>query len=124
MCDETSSGLRPPSLFPFETHLGLVLHFSGLHGSFLPGLPWSLLDYLLTSKQKSVHHLLKNFNSFNRLTSYLSLMTIQDLPERIAFLILLFLHHELSGYQRIELDEWILESEEHELLFDDLISRP
>ena len=51
-------------------------------------------------------------------------MTIQDLPERIAFLILLFLHHELSGYQRIELDEWILESEEHELLFDDLISLP
>lgn len=49
-------------------------------------------------------------------------MPINEIPERIGFLILLFLHKQLSDIQRKELDRWILQDVEHELLFDEAIN--
>lgn len=45
-------------------------------------------------------------------------MTIKAIPERIAYLTLLFIHKQLSPTERKELDQWILESEQNEELFD------
>jgi hypothetical protein len=49
-------------------------------------------------------------------------MQIKELPERIGYLILLFLHKQLSQMQRKELDRWILEDEQHEFIFDEAIN--
>lgn len=49
---------------------------------------------------------------------------MKNIPERIAFLVLLFLHKQLSSKERKELDAWILGSEENELLFEKATETP
>jgi hypothetical protein len=46
---------------------------------------------------------------------------IQDTPERIAFLVLLFLHDQLTQAQRGELDAWVGGSRKNLLIFEELI---
>jgi len=45
-------------------------------------------------------------------------MDIAQIPERIAYLILLYLHGKLTPFQREEIDTWLSESEEHAKLFE------
>jgi hypothetical protein len=49
-------------------------------------------------------------------------MSLNEIPERIGYLILLFLHKQLSPAQRRELDRWILQDPEHEIIFDEAIN--
>ena len=49
-------------------------------------------------------------------------MDLKNVPERIAYLILLYLHGKLTAMDRKELDAWILEAYENEILFDDAIN--
>jgi hypothetical protein len=49
-------------------------------------------------------------------------MSIKDIPERIGYLCLLFLHKQLSPLERKELDKWILEDDLHEAIFEDIIN--
>jgi hypothetical protein len=44
-------------------------------------------------------------------------MTVKDLPERIAYLILMYLLGELTPALRDELDSWVAETEDHSRLF-------
>lgn len=44
-------------------------------------------------------------------------MTVKDLPERIAYLILMYLLGELTPALRDELDYWVAETEDHSRLF-------
>jgi hypothetical protein len=46
-------------------------------------------------------------------------MDIRQIPERIAYLILLYLHGKLTLLERTEIDAWIAESEQHANLFDE-----
>lgn len=45
-------------------------------------------------------------------------VNLQNIPERIGFLILLFLHKEISPEQHDELDRWVEESDDHMQLFE------
>ena len=47
---------------------------------------------------------------------------IRQVPERIAYLILLYMHGQLTRKERQELDLWILQSEEHREILDHAIS--
>jgi hypothetical protein len=46
-------------------------------------------------------------------------MDIAQIPERIAYLILLYLHGKLTLLGRKEIDAWIAESEQHASLFEE-----
>lgn len=43
--------------------------------------------------------------------------SIKDIPERIAYLILLYMHGQLSTKQHDELDAWVVQSDENIELF-------
>jgi hypothetical protein len=44
-------------------------------------------------------------------------MNVKDLPERIAYLILMYLLGDMTPALRDELDSWVAEAEEHSRLF-------
>ena len=46
-------------------------------------------------------------------------MDIRQIPERIAYLILLYFHGKLTPLERKEIDAWISESDEHIHLFNE-----
>jgi hypothetical protein len=45
-------------------------------------------------------------------------MHFHNLPERIAYLILLYLHHALSPDQHEELDKWVEENDDNMQVFE------
>ena len=47
-------------------------------------------------------------------------MKINQIPERIAYLLLLYFHGKLTPSQREEIDAWIAASEEHAKLFEEI----
>ena len=47
---------------------------------------------------------------------------IRSLPQRIAYLILLYIHGQLTTEERKELDNWIMESEENKNLLEEAIN--
>lgn len=44
-------------------------------------------------------------------------MSIKDIPKRIGYLILLYMHGQLTPKQHDELDEWVEASDENQELF-------
>jgi len=46
-------------------------------------------------------------------------MSIKEIPERIAYLILMFMHRKLSPAEHNELDEWVCESDNNLEMFED-----
>jgi len=46
-------------------------------------------------------------------------MYIEQIPERIAYLTLLYLHGKLTAMGRREIDAWISDSDHHLELFDE-----
>jgi hypothetical protein len=49
-------------------------------------------------------------------------MDIAQMPERIAYLILLYLHGKLTLLGRKEIDAWIAESEQHAGIFEEAVN--
>lgn len=47
-------------------------------------------------------------------------MSIQEVPERIAFLILMYMHEQITPEQHDELDAWVEGSDENMQLFEKL----
>lgn len=43
-----------------------------------------------------------------------------DIPQRAAYLILLYLHHKLTPHEQDELDEWVCATDENLELFENL----
>jgi hypothetical protein len=48
------------------------------------------------------------------------MFNFQHVPERISFLILLYIHQALTPQQHDELDAWVEESDENMRAFEDL----
>lgn len=49
---------------------------------------------------------------------------IQNVPERIAYLVLLFLHQKLTSAQYNELNQWVAASSRNSEMFEELIAIP
>lgn len=47
---------------------------------------------------------------------------LRQIPDRIAHLILLYMHGQLTTKERKELDAWIVQSEEHVELLEEAIN--
>lgn len=52
------------------------------------------------------------------------MIELRSVPERIAYLSLLFMHNQISMYEHNELDNWVFASEENLQLFEELIDIP
>ena len=55
---------------------------------------------------------------------HLKMVDLRQVPERIAYLSLLFMHHQLNAFERHELDLWVQACDENLSLFEELIDIP
>lgn len=52
------------------------------------------------------------------------MIDLRQVPERIAYLSLLFMHHKLTPVEHHELDLWVQASDENIEIFEELIDIP